>query len=622
MRTKNLFPFFFAASLLGACAEATDDSTTWPDAEFGIEADGKDDSFAIRPGSKEAEAVLSYVNQPLASDAAGAQFYDAINARLDRRAAVGIRDHRSGADGRFGTADDQRFADLNELDSVRWVGRTALMRLFELADEAGLFNRASVECSEFIQPSSVTSRGHIYRFHTLASLLEVENSKCEIIRGTVEIRLQSTDLLPPSRRHLKNFEFIKVIEGDLVVDATTNMEGADFDRLESVSGRLILRDGERRDSHIFRFPSLTKADVIDIQRVGPTEFGSLEESQSIVTQTPFVNGFTALKSADGLRVHGIAHKPNSVEFPALERVERLTITRLNQYENSWTQVYEGGFPKLASAGELNIEHGVFGGLTFPVLKEIDTDFTLSFTQEALKGFGALEIVGGSYVVGSSQLGTGVHEGLSTLKRVEGTLRITENKGVHGYDALEYLGGSVIINVNSNELVGFGKVEQLLGNTQITAASLNAFGNVVDSMDIYLNLRNAASNPVVFAKLKEIDGGLQIVGARQALPVFDSLEAISGELNIDSYAGTDASFPELVLIQGSLTIQTGADVAGFAKLRNIESNLSVLGSIRAVSGMANLRGVGADIYVTRQLPVAERDSLLDQLEEFSGGIFLR
>lgn len=50
---------------------------------------------------------------------------------LDVRAARNILAHRAGPDGRYPSADDDRFDDLEELDGVTWVGEGAIARIWE-----------------------------------------------------------------------------------------------------------------------------------------------------------------------------------------------------------------------------------------------------------------------------------------------------------------------------------------------------------------------------------------------------------------------------------------------------------------------------------------------------------
>lgn len=56
---------------------------------------------------------------------------------LDRRAALGLVHHRNGPDGVYGTRDDAKFYDLDDVDSVKWVGDTALVKLMKYADQDG-----------------------------------------------------------------------------------------------------------------------------------------------------------------------------------------------------------------------------------------------------------------------------------------------------------------------------------------------------------------------------------------------------------------------------------------------------------------------------------------------------
>lgn len=73
-------------------------------------------------------AVLSFVNK------AATTFYVLdIETGLDRRAARNIVTHRDGTDSQFGTADDDPFDDVPELDDIPYVGRSALEKLFNFA---------------------------------------------------------------------------------------------------------------------------------------------------------------------------------------------------------------------------------------------------------------------------------------------------------------------------------------------------------------------------------------------------------------------------------------------------------------------------------------------------------
>jgi 5'-nucleotidase len=95
------------------------------------EADGPDDSFLFDPkadtwgigdSSGEACGVLA-----LASEATQDVLDGAL--RLDKRAAANIVAHRRGPDGVAGTADDEWFDSLEELDAIKYVGKVAFSKL-------------------------------------------------------------------------------------------------------------------------------------------------------------------------------------------------------------------------------------------------------------------------------------------------------------------------------------------------------------------------------------------------------------------------------------------------------------------------------------------------------------
>jgi phosphatidylserine/phosphatidylglycerophosphate/cardiolipin synthase-like enzyme len=97
-------------------------------------ADGPDD--VALPGGKadspysdcQLTRVLTYVNDP-------ATTYEVMRAAaVPSTAARNIVAHRDGPDGLAGTADDDRFDDLAELDAVKYVGPVTLSRLVAAAE--------------------------------------------------------------------------------------------------------------------------------------------------------------------------------------------------------------------------------------------------------------------------------------------------------------------------------------------------------------------------------------------------------------------------------------------------------------------------------------------------------
>jgi Helix-hairpin-helix motif len=96
------------------------------------ESDPVDGTFSQALSSAEEDGVLRFVNdcqttQPALDD----------DAALDVRAATGIVDRRNGTDAACGTADDQPFASLAELDAVPYVGDVALSKLLAQATLLG-----------------------------------------------------------------------------------------------------------------------------------------------------------------------------------------------------------------------------------------------------------------------------------------------------------------------------------------------------------------------------------------------------------------------------------------------------------------------------------------------------
>lgn len=112
---------------LGACIDTHEVADGEHDAFFSGKADG-----GIDEGSPEARGVLMLVNDP-AETAATLK----SGAGITIRAAGNIVRHRDGTDGTPGTADDDRFDTLAELDAIPYVGPATLAALVERARELG-----------------------------------------------------------------------------------------------------------------------------------------------------------------------------------------------------------------------------------------------------------------------------------------------------------------------------------------------------------------------------------------------------------------------------------------------------------------------------------------------------
>jgi hypothetical protein len=84
----------------------------------------EDDGVDLDRSQLSTDLILKFVNS---ADATAAVLHDAV--KLDSRAATGIAAHVRGADGALGTADDNPFDTLAELDAIPYVGTTALSKL-------------------------------------------------------------------------------------------------------------------------------------------------------------------------------------------------------------------------------------------------------------------------------------------------------------------------------------------------------------------------------------------------------------------------------------------------------------------------------------------------------------
>ncbi len=91
-----------------------------------------DDVADVEPGPPAENAVLEFLNDR-ATDAA---LLD-VEVALDRRAADGLIAHRDGGDGLAGTADDDPFDTLGEVDSVPYVGPSGMEKIVDYVERQG-----------------------------------------------------------------------------------------------------------------------------------------------------------------------------------------------------------------------------------------------------------------------------------------------------------------------------------------------------------------------------------------------------------------------------------------------------------------------------------------------------
>lgn len=122
MSTKQVLVITLAA--FAGCADTPEDGI-----DDAFATDGKSDS-AITEGSPTALAVLKVVNE---ADAATLE----SDALLSATVASQIAKHRAGSDGRLGTADDDRFDTLAELDATPYVGPVTFRKLVAYATKLG-----------------------------------------------------------------------------------------------------------------------------------------------------------------------------------------------------------------------------------------------------------------------------------------------------------------------------------------------------------------------------------------------------------------------------------------------------------------------------------------------------
>ena len=624
MKTRHLLPFAFAASTLAACASSVDDGsiTMPPDAENGLETlDGRDDSFAIRPGSPEAEAVVAYVNRDIADDAAGVVFQDELDTKLHAWAARNIAEFRAGDDGTFGTADDQRFDDLTQLDRVRWVGRSALMRLFELAEAAGLFQRPTLDCADYVDHD----RWNNYYITSYADLLEYENSRCSVVTGNVYLQISGTDLLPPSARSIRNLRYLETINGDLHITTSNHWNSVHFETLETVTGDVRAESPVGR-AHTLDFAALKSASSIYMSQIQSSLFPALAHNDDIELRDSDLEGFTALETAAGILIYQRAQGTWNVDFPSLAEVETLQfdIHRSNSW-NTPDVTFTGGFAELRSVSYLALNNGKYGQFSFPKLHTVDA-LRSTTAVDPFVGMTALEhaeeltstsdkntvgVHGGPpalETIGSLRVTTGEDvDGYDSLRAATGSITVTSQRGVQGFDALESIAGSITLDVGRDrdriELNGFNRIEEVHSISIIASRTLVDIGPLFESLEFTEGQISITANHGFTDNI-----------------VFRSLAGMGGNLRVDDLKADTDMMPELQVVDGTVSIhRTPQELVGFPKLELIEGSLSLNASMNTWTGMQNLTAIGGNLSVPRSLPQADLDDFLNRLEEFSGTI---
>jgi hypothetical protein len=153
------------------------------------------------------EGILRLVNDP----SVDADFLNE-EASLDHRAASEVVERRRGFDGVDGSADDELFNDLFELDAVRYIDTFALVRLGELARDLDLVPSLILEGVPF----SLLEEENTLLFANFASFFELDTGASLDVRaveGLVQGRPfdELTDLLqrpfigPSSLRSMRDY---------------------------------------------------------------------------------------------------------------------------------------------------------------------------------------------------------------------------------------------------------------------------------------------------------------------------------------------------------------------------------------------------------------------------------
>ncbi len=673
-------------SLLAACGETdgpVEDTDALDDRDGVIDWERADNNSVVRPGTNEADAVLRYANQPIADAAAGQQFLTELDTELNVLAARNITKARAGADGQFGTADDVVFSTLEQLDEVPWVGRSALQQLFVLAQANGFF-QTSVACETVLGTGHITTMAQLIEVensrcdHFEGSVtLDVRQNLLPMhrnlkafdnvkrIEGQLTVRDRSRVFESYTFRNLEhvatfNTRYFDVDHQKLsfpalksIVSGAVSSENLLIETLETVeqefqaqnytgtfpnlrtvgllgvhgtavTGYEALQEAETVDIHAASFDGMRKLESVQRLRFYPTNISQgtavLEGFDSLISADEIVmdpsrqrlahdgSGFAALQGVGTLRFNG-----GSFQFPAL-----VTAGTIETSTNSAT--FSGSFGALETADNVNSKAAKF---PFPKLKEVTENYTLTdagtfdidpsvlktvggsmSTTAALCQYTQLESVGGGLYLHSPVGGT--WNGMNRLESVGDGITVESDGGsVTGFGALTDVGGSITVYVQNGSVDGFAALTE---------------------HDATINLMaDAAGNISGFDALESLLGTLTVrLRARDAK--FDAMKNLLGVRNLSMVDASQESLnilPNLLLVDAVLNITgNGSEIRGLAKLDSVNGDL-VIDNAPAITGLGSLVSVGGqNLTLPREMPAADRDTFLNQLEQFSGTIHYR
>lgn len=201
-----------------ACSDGSTDRELDSSPDESSPVDGKADAFGIAEGSALAEGVLALVNT------ATPETFEQANVWGD--ASVEMLAHRNGPDGQLGTADDDLFDTIEELDEVPHVGTEVFNRLAQFATLNGYVNHAADQHQ--ILPGLVQPR---------KAYVSVQLPDGQIlVTGGVRLfeNVSSTELFDPASRTWTQ-------SGDLSIGRT------DAAAVVLQDGRVMVLGGENRD---------------------------------------------------------------------------------------------------------------------------------------------------------------------------------------------------------------------------------------------------------------------------------------------------------------------------------------------------------------------------------------
>jgi hypothetical protein len=419
-----------------------------------------------------------------------------------------------------------------------------------------------------------------------------EYPNCTIYGGTIRISGSVTDLSALGNitsiggdlvlRNLSNdldasgLSNLTTVTGDLTLDGCKNITGL-CTGLEVIGGDLMIENMSAYQ--ISGFANLLKVGSILIEDVDGLiipGFDRLEESGNLRIEGNILihNKLNALRTISGSLVLNTADV--SLDFPALEMITDGFLIRGTPALQSLS-----GFNNLTDVG------GRFSITNNAQLTEISGFANLQHTAPGL-----------TFYIGNNDVLESI-DGFQNSTFVNGNLTIENNDAlttIEGFGGIGDFFTNINIRYHPNlvSLNGFNGVEHLNGSINVSSASGAPFAAGIfqnlETITGEIDIQDCNLEPLSFNKLTSTTDDLRLSNVSN-LPPFDELLEVNGGLYLSFRQNAVSLFNNLITITGGLTIENESGleiIQGFNSLENVGQINFPRAGLKVIDGFNGLK----------------------------------